>query len=55
MHSELVIHTASAISFVLHRDKSQTKTMKNDSGIYVSSLTLLSAHTGRLVTGHPGQ
>ena len=31
--------TASVISFVLYRDKSRTKTMKNDSGIYVSSLT----------------
>ena len=37
---ELVIHTASVISFVLYRDKSQTKTMKNDLGIYVGSLTI---------------
>ena len=40
--SVLVIHTASALSFVLYRDKSRTKTMKNDSGIYVSSLTIYS-------------
>ena len=32
--------TAGAISFVLYRDKSRTKRMKNDSGIYVSSLTI---------------
>ena len=30
---ELVIRTASVISFVLHRSKSQTKTMKTDWGI----------------------
>ena len=34
--------TASVISFVLYRDKSRTKRMKNDSGIYVSSLTICS-------------
>ena len=37
---ELVIHTASVILFVLHRDKSQSKTMKYELGIYVSSLTI---------------
>ena len=32
--------TASVISFVIYRDKSRTKRMKNDSGIYVSSLSI---------------
>ena len=38
----LVIHTASAISFVLYREKSQSKTMKHNLGIYVTSLTICS-------------
>ena len=40
MPRELDIHTACVISSVLTQDKSQTKTMKNDLGIYVSSLTI---------------
>ena len=35
---KLVIHTASAISFVLYRDESLSWTMKNDLGFYFSRM-----------------
>ena len=40
IHTRVLVIHASAISFVLYRDKSQTKTMKNDLGFYVGSLTI---------------